>query len=80
MEMISPESYIEDFKNCSIKELNEEKDRLCKTIMELEKIARHPEDSYFPYYDNDTKLSVYKDYLKKIEEVIDNYGENNDRK
>ena len=74
MEMIGPKSYIEKFKNYTLEELNEEKEKLCKKIMELEKIVRHPEDSVFPYYDNDTKLSVYKDYLKELENLINNYN------
>lgn len=73
MEMIGPKNYIKEFENCSIEELNKEKENLWQKITELEKIARHPEDSFFPYYDNDTKLSVYREYLKELEELINNY-------
>ena len=76
MEMISPKTYIMKFENCSIEELNKEKEELSKTISELERTTRHPEDTFVPYYDNDTKLSVYKDYLKELENLINSYGDN----
>lgn len=78
MEMIGPKTYIGRFENCSIQELKDEKKRLCEKISELEVIARHPEDSPFSYYDNDAKLSVYKQYLAELVQLIKTYGENND--
>lgn len=79
MEMIGAETYIEQFRNKNIEELLKEKNNLLKEIDKLEKLARHPEDSIFPFYDIDTQLSQTREYLQKIEELIKIRGElNND--
>lgn len=58
-----------------MEELYKEKESLCKKIKELEKLAKHPEDSIFPYYYNDTNLSVYKMYLAELEKLINKLGD-----
>lgn len=75
MEMISAETYIQQFRNKNTEELLKEKNNLLKEIERLEKLSRHPEDSIFSFYDIDTELSQTREYLQKIEELIKLRGE-----
>lgn len=75
MEMISVETYIQQYRNKNIEELLKEKNNLLREIDKLEKLSRHPENSIFPFYDIDTELSQTREYLKKIEELIKLKGE-----
>ena len=75
--MISPESYIKKFENCSVEELKKEKGNLCQMIVEAERSARHPEDSLGVISpSDDTRASVYKDYLAELNKLINSYEEN----
>ncbi len=74
MELISPEQYAKEIKNKSKKELENIKNELSQEIKDLERLSRHPEDVPWGFGQIDTKLSVYKEYLLKLEEIIKNKG------
>ena len=70
MELISPEQYANNIKEKRIEDILNEKNELLQEISDLEKISRHPEDSVFGIDQIQVKLSVYKKYLLKLEEII----------
>lgn len=70
MELISPEQYANTIKEKSLEEIKKIKNELLLDISNLERLSRHPEDSIFGIDQIDVKLSVYKKYLLKIEEII----------
>ena len=75
MEMISAETYIQQFRNKNTEELLKEKNNLLKEIERLEKLSRHPEDIAFLFDDINTQLLQTREYLKEIEELIKLRGE-----
>lgn len=70
MELISPQQYENNIKEKSLEEIKKIKNELLLDISNLERLSRHPEDSIFEIGQADVKLSVYKKYLLKIEEII----------
>lgn len=70
MELISPEQYIESIKNKTVEELHSIKNELLQEIEDLERLSRHSEDSVLGFEQVDTKLSVYRKYLLKLEKSL----------
>ena len=71
MEMISPYTYGDKIKNYTLDELHKEKEKLENSIANYERLTRHPEDlvGLLPYQ-IDTRLSMKKEYLEVLNNVI----------
>ncbi len=71
MEMISSDKYIKEKENLTIEQLLEEKYQLEKKINEIEKDITNNVPDIFNG-GRDTRLKMYKEYLLKLNELIEN--------